>query len=42
MLAMLSYGQSRIPIYGDITTFLKKGNALLTVEGSAECVASSQ
>ena len=35
---MLSYRQGRIPIYGDISTFPEKGNALLTVEGSAECV----
>ena len=35
---VLSYGQRRIPIYGDISTFPEKGNALLAVEGSAECV----
>jgi hypothetical protein len=34
----LSYEQSRIPVYGDIATFLEKGNALLTVEHSLECV----
>lgn len=36
---VLSYEQSRIPIYGDIATFPEKGNALATVEDSAECVA---
>ena len=35
----LSYGQSWIPIYGGITSFAGAGNALLTVEDSAECVA---
>jgi hypothetical protein len=35
----LSYGQRRIPTYGDFTTFAEAGNALLTVEDSAECVA---
>jgi hypothetical protein len=35
---VLSYEQSRIPIYGDIATFSDQGNALLTVEDSAECV----
>src|SRR5277367_5190408 len=34
----LAYEQSRIAIYGDIATFLEKGNALLTVEHSLECV----
>ena len=36
---VLSYEQGRIPIYGDIATFPEKGNALATVEDSAECVA---
>jgi peptidoglycan/xylan/chitin deacetylase (PgdA/CDA1 family) len=36
---VLAYEQGRIPVYGDIATFPEKGNALLTVEDSVECVA---
>jgi hypothetical protein len=36
---LISFEQARIPIYGAIATFAPKQNALLTVEGSAECVA---
>jgi peptidoglycan/xylan/chitin deacetylase (PgdA/CDA1 family) len=35
---VLSYERSRIPIYGDVATFPKKGNTLVTVENSTECV----